>query len=113
MAVVIVAGLFSFGNNAQALTYTFIERLPGGGPQLADIFQLDITTGNRGNLIFNMNALWTGLHMEEILPTESGTLSVNVQSFNVSPIPEPETYAMLLAGLGLVVFAARRRKTFT
>ncbi|MDO9011164.1 MAG: FxDxF family PEP-CTERM protein [Gallionella sp.] len=28
----------------------------------------------------------------------------------VSPIPEPETYAMLLAGLGLVGFMARRRK---
>jgi hypothetical protein len=29
---------------------------------------------------------------------------------NVSAIPEPETYAMLLAGLGLLGFAARRRK---
>lgn len=27
-----------------------------------------------------------------------------------SPIPEPETYAMLLAGLGLLGFAARRKK---
>jgi hypothetical protein len=27
-----------------------------------------------------------------------------------SPVPEPETYAMLLAGLGLVAFMARRRK---
>jgi hypothetical protein len=29
---------------------------------------------------------------------------------HTSPVPEPETYAMLLAGLGLVGFAARRRK---
>jgi len=28
----------------------------------------------------------------------------------LSPVPEPETYAMMLAGLGLVGFAARRRK---
>lgn len=28
-----------------------------------------------------------------------------------APVPEPETYAMLLAGLGLVGFAARRRKS--
>jgi hypothetical protein len=28
----------------------------------------------------------------------------------VSPIPEPETYALMLAGLGLVGFMARRRK---
>ncbi len=29
---------------------------------------------------------------------------------DVSPVPEPETYAMLLAGLGLIGFVARRRK---
>lgn len=28
-----------------------------------------------------------------------------------APVPEPETYAMMLAGLGLVAFAARRRKS--
>ena len=28
----------------------------------------------------------------------------------VSPVPEPETYAMMLAGLGLLGFTARRRK---
>lgn len=34
----------------------------------------------------------------------SGTLTV-------SPVPEPETYAMLLAGLGIVGMLARRRKS--
>jgi hypothetical protein len=29
---------------------------------------------------------------------------------NVSPVPEPETYAMLMAGLGLIAPLARRRK---
>ena len=29
--------------------------------------------------------------------------------YTAAPVPEPETYAMLLAGLGLVGFAARRR----
>jgi len=31
----------------------------------------------------------------------------------VSVVPEPETYAMVLAGLGLIGFSARRRKTDT
>jgi hypothetical protein len=29
----------------------------------------------------------------------------------LAPVPEPETYAMLLAGLGAVGFMARRRKS--
>lgn len=36
----------------------------------------------------------------------SGSYSGN---FHISPIPEPETYAMLLAGLGLIGFSLRRR----
>lgn len=34
----------------------------------------------------------------------------NVSIASVSAVPEPETYAMMLAGLGLLGFAARRRK---
>lgn len=36
--------------------------------------------------------------------------SVYIDNFAVTPVPEPETYAMLLAGLGLLGFAARRRQ---
>ena len=32
-------------------------------------------------------------------------------SISVSPVPEPQTYAMLLAGFGLLAFTARRRRT--
>lgn len=41
----------------------------------------------------------------ELLPSAGygGTIST-------TPVPEPETYAMLLAGLGLIGFTARRRK---
>jgi hypothetical protein len=28
----------------------------------------------------------------------------------ITPVPEPQTYAFLLAGIGLVALAARRRK---
>ena len=36
--------------------------------------------------------------------------NVRYAGFEVTPVPEPETYAMLLAGLVLTGFAARRRK---
>ncbi|WP_368858586.1 FxDxF family PEP-CTERM protein [Enterobacter hormaechei] len=29
--------------------------------------------------------------------------------FSISAVPEPETYAMLLAGLGMIGLAAKRR----
>lgn len=35
---------------------------------------------------------------------------MDVQGHVATPVPEPETYALMLAGLGLVGFAARRRR---
>ena len=43
-----------------------------------------------------------------LVAEDSGT--ANSRLFVLTAVPEPETYAMLLAGLGLVGFAARRRK---
>ena len=40
------------------------------------------------------------------------TREYRLQLSGVSVVPEPETYAMLLAGLGLVGAMARRRKMF-
>jgi hypothetical protein len=40
----------------------------------------------------------------------SGGIDTFRYSFNVSAVPEPESYAMLLAGLGLLGTLARRRK---
>ena len=37
-------------------------------------------------------------------------LGIDNVSLNVMPVPEPESYAMLLAGLGLMGFVARRRR---
>jgi hypothetical protein len=36
-------------------------------------------------------------------------MAVKVESINA--VPEPETYAMMLAGLGVMGFIARRRKS--
>lgn len=46
-----------------------------------------------------------------IVGTASNSLlGVSGHAFLLAPVPEPETYAMLLAGLGLTGFAARRRR---
>lgn len=44
---------------------------------------------------------------------DSGQIIANAsdgQAYLLSPVPEPETYAMLLAGLGLMGFMGRRKK---
>ena len=59
---------------------------------------------------------WTDLHARAINETGQivgyGSLDggITVQAFLLSPVPEPQAYAMLLAGLGLLGFMARRRK---
>ena len=42
--------------------------------------------------------------------TPSNTTGSYAGNIAVSAVPEPKTYAMLVAGLGLVAFTARRRK---
>lgn len=43
-------------------------------------------------------------------PTWEEIDSIKLQGQLTAPVPEPETYAMMLAGLGLIGVAARRRK---
>jgi hypothetical protein len=47
-----------------------------------------------------------GKHFLAIANEVSGTTTL----YGLAPVPEPETYALLLAGLGLIGFMARRRR---
>lgn len=89
---------------------------------------LDFAVGLKGG---NEYALW-GFDNAAVTGTDSGTFSIvftnnggNTPNLShlivfgrvasggsIAAIPEPETYAMLLAGLGLVGFAARRKLPF-
>ncbi len=56
-----------------------------------------------------VNSFITGLS----IPGEGASNSVRIEgsgNLTVAAIPEPETYALMLAGLGVVGFMARRRK---
>jgi hypothetical protein len=55
----------------------------------------DTRTGTAGNYSFS------GQHQDQLYL---------IPDIITTPVPEPESYAMLLAGLGLFGFAARRRK---
>jgi hypothetical protein len=62
--------------------------------------------------VFNFEPTVAHFVRLEILNTYPGSFaaSFNEVMFGVSPIPEPETSALLLAGLGLIGFTTRRRK---
>jgi outer membrane lipase/esterase len=48
---------------------------------------------------------WDGIH-----PTKVGHSIIADAAYGVLAVPEPETYAMFLAGLGILAVAARRRR---
>lgn len=68
------------------------------GPLLADGFM-----GSSGTGFASRDSHWA----LDILNVNSATIGASYVSAN--PIPEPERYALLLAGLGLITFIARRR----
>lgn len=55
-------------------------------------------TGTAGTLITNL-----------VFSNAPNVNSFETANYSVTPVPEPETYALLLGGLGLVGFVARRR----
>ena len=67
-------------------------------------------TGPNGVGMTDLNSL-VSLPGGDVLTEATGINNHGQVAAIGSPIPEPETYAMLLAGLGLLGFIARRRKT--
>jgi hypothetical protein len=59
----------------------------------------------------NLPALAAGSYSLALAYNKSGSASASYAgTLEVTPVPEPETYAMMLAGLSAVGFMARRRR---
>lgn len=130
--------LFEGGNAGNTFTDRYDFTTSSAGSLTADLFSgsgnarngLDITGfslwGSTG-LILDGSQLSTGRLDEWTLTSDglaAGSYYVQVTgsvlsnaagkysaSVALAPVPEPETYGMMLAGLGLLGVAARRRKT--
>lgn len=87
---------------------SFSINLASGNWRIGDTFSGGIATdANLQSVLGNLTALW--INGEYITPVVETIALDNVRL--VAAVPEPETYGMMLAGLAVVGWAARRRKT--
>lgn len=94
----------SYGGGAMV---SFIGSMLGGGTVNASFTLNDTFTFQTFafNGFSNLSSVsWTQTHPYH----QFDNIALDVRA--VSPVPEPETYAMLLAGLGLIGFMTRNRK---
>ncbi|SFD90856.1 FxDxF family PEP-CTERM protein [Nitrosomonas sp. Nm166] len=96
------------GINVAEITGLTVEVWDDTHPSGSTLFAT-LSGNNATNLIGDLAAGQYHLDISGNLGSSAhiGQYSVALQAL---PVPEPETYAMLLAGLGLVGFSIRRRK---
>lgn len=92
----------------------------GGGPTGIFDFRFDLTGAQQSRLTANETVSWDATFTEPVSFT-SGSFALHVQGmtdaqggsawYSATPVPEPETYAMMMAGLGMLGFTAKRKST--
>lgn len=85
----------------------------GGLTQTFDSTNITFASTN-GNQAYSQYVQFTGLNGAKITSLSfnnvPSTDAFETANYSITPVPEPETYALLLAGLGAVGFVARRRR---
>ncbi|MCA1978591.1 MAG: PEP-CTERM sorting domain-containing protein [Thiobacillus sp.] len=111
-----VYATLSMGQSSASLTSSFNESGTLRFDYLAGnryliVASLDVGVSNGGTVDFYNTATLSSLTLTPgtTMSAMSGADYFNLGNTAAPPIPEPETYALMLAGLGLVGFAARRQ----
>ena len=98
------AGFYANQGKTVGLNITKFDLVLAGGGLVAS------STGAAGSWNIASTLLAPGSYVLEIAGKVTGTVRGNYNgTLNVSPVPEPETYGMMLAGLALVGVVARRK----
>lgn len=116
------SGTTSYGGGATALSFSGINTSLSSGAYIAYLTVAGVgspadSVGLAGST--SDGGLGGGFRFLNSNGTDPLTLNAAWNSWyvpsmqftaNIAPVPEPETYAMMLAGLGMLGFMARRRK---
>jgi len=85
---------------------------PGHDGAAGTNVQLASTTFGSSNGVLEVDSVAAGSYFWAVSGDAVGTKGgVYQYAANTAPVPEPETYAMMLAGLGMIGFIGRRRLT--
>lgn len=97
---------------------TAVSVTNGGGPTGIFDFRFDLTAAQQARLTANETVSWDATFTEPVT-FSSGSFALHVQGmadaqggsawYSSTPVPEPETYAMMMAGLGMLGFTAKRK----
>ena len=92
-----------------------ITKVGGLGHEILRANGLDISASGIAYSSFLMDdgtgkSVLTSINLATGSATKIGDFVGTINGLTVAPVPEPETYAMLVAGLGLIGFSARRNK---
>lgn len=92
-------------------TVTNTTYTPSTYGNLVEGFMPSQVTFDANNIYVNLNtAMWHAAPMASMGDPFRDHIALSVNFQSAPPIPEPETYAMLLAGLGLMGAVVRRRQ---
>jgi hypothetical protein len=112
------AGILNIGFSDTSITMTLTVNAGINGVSFDGLKFTDLNnTLSFDNLALNTVATNYAQFTASRISHQGNSIFVNLvdlpglagQSIVISAVPEPETYALMLAGLGLVGFAARRR----
>ena len=97
------------------LTYNFLSNIMPAATETYTIMTAGTLSGvfsniKPGDRIFNAN-MNSSFVVNYGSGSDFGANSVVFSSFEFTPIPEPSTFALLLTGLGLIMWQSRRRRS--